>query len=214
MTGVQTCALPISESALVPPPARILGGQNTKEKCPFLFRRNWSRVNPKSKEHFSLVSAEALRGGGGADSFVQFSLEKGSCKVYNYSIMILVKVRVLKSPIEGLGLVAGQFIPKGTKTWEFTPEFDREFTPNQFKSFPRPIQEFLNTYAYISPKTGNYILPADDERFTNHSENPNTTSVEVEGEEDYDIAARDIEEGEEITTDYGLSAGKIDFEVK
>jgi len=32
-----------------------------------------------------LVSAEALRGGGGADSFVQFSLEKGSRKVYNYS---------------------------------------------------------------------------------------------------------------------------------
>ena len=54
-----------TESALVPPPARILGGQNTKEKCPFLFRRNWSRANPKSKEHFSLVSAEALRGGGG-----------------------------------------------------------------------------------------------------------------------------------------------------
>jgi len=31
------------------------------------------------------VSAEALRGGGGADSFVQFPLEKGSRKVYNYS---------------------------------------------------------------------------------------------------------------------------------
>ena len=54
-----------TESALVPPPARILGGQNTKEKCPFLFRRSWSHANPKSKEHFSLVSAEALRGGGG-----------------------------------------------------------------------------------------------------------------------------------------------------
>jgi len=74
-----------TESALVPPPARILGGQNTKEKCPFLFRKNWSRANPKSKEHFSLVSAEALRGGGGADSFVQFPLEKSSRKVYNYS---------------------------------------------------------------------------------------------------------------------------------
>ena len=74
-----------TESALVPPPARILGGQNTKEKCPFLFRRNWSRANPRSKEHFSLVSAETLRGGGGADSFVQFPLEKSSRKVYNYS---------------------------------------------------------------------------------------------------------------------------------
>jgi hypothetical protein len=74
-----------TSSALVPPPARILGGQNTKEKCPFLFRRNRSRANPKSKEHFSLVFAEALRGGGGADSFVQFPLEKSSRKVYNYS---------------------------------------------------------------------------------------------------------------------------------
>ncbi len=74
-----------TSSALVPPPARILGGQSTKEKCPFLFRRNWSRANLKSKEHFSLVFAEALRGGGGADSFVQFPLEKGSRKVYDYS---------------------------------------------------------------------------------------------------------------------------------
>src|SRR3989338_3475769 len=55
--------LPCRVRIEAPPPARILGGQNTKEKCPFLFRRNWSRANPKSKEHFSLVSAEALRGG-------------------------------------------------------------------------------------------------------------------------------------------------------
>ncbi|KKW11090.1 MAG: Nuclear protein SET [Parcubacteria group bacterium GW2011_GWA2_49_9] len=128
--------------------------------------------------------------------------------------MMLVKVKVLKSPIAGLGLFAAQFIPKGTKTWEFTPDFDREFTPAEFKSFPSHIQEFLNTYAYISPKTGNYILPADDERFTNHSNHPNTASVEVQGGEDYDIAARDIQEDEEITTDYGLSAGEIDFEVR
>src|SRR3989344_3236480 len=80
-----------TESALVPPPAQKLIGQNTKEKCPFLFRRNWSRANPKSKEHFSLVFAEALRGGGGTDSFVQFPLEKGSRKVYNYGTRIKIK---------------------------------------------------------------------------------------------------------------------------
>ena len=50
--------------------------EHQKEKCPFLFTclpkprrrrgKNWSRANPKSKEHFSLVSAEALRGGDGA----------------------------------------------------------------------------------------------------------------------------------------------------
>jgi len=30
-----------TSSALVPPPARILGGQNTKEKCPFLFQKKF-----------------------------------------------------------------------------------------------------------------------------------------------------------------------------
>ena len=50
-----------ADRIVAPPPARMLGGQNTKEKCPFLFRRNRSRANPKSKEHFSLVSAESAR---------------------------------------------------------------------------------------------------------------------------------------------------------
>jgi len=64
-----------TESALVPPPARILGGQNTKEKCPFLFRRNWSRANPKSKEHFFFLGlpseARRWRGFRGAYDSIQ-----------------------------------------------------------------------------------------------------------------------------------------------
>ena len=60
-------------------------GNPKKKKCLllFCFARGW--IFLKWKGHFSLVSAEALRGGGGADSFVQFPLEKGSRKVYNYS---------------------------------------------------------------------------------------------------------------------------------
>gem|GEM_PF-1933575 len=65
-----------TSSTLVPPPARILGGQNTKEKCPFLFRKNRSRANPKCKEHFSLVFAEALRGGGGTVHSFSFCSKK------------------------------------------------------------------------------------------------------------------------------------------
>ena len=128
--------------------------------------------------------------------------------------MMLVKIKVAASPIRGLGIFANEFISKGTKTWEFTPGFDREFTPDRVKEFPLHVREFLDTYAYISPKTGNYILPTDDERFTNHSDHPNTTSVEIQDGEDYDIAARDIQNGEEITTDYRLSAGEINFDVK
>ena len=127
---------------------------------------------------------------------------------------MLVKTKIAQSPIDGLGLFAAEFIPKGTRTWEFTPGFDHEFTPAQMKALPQSAQDFLHTYSYISPKTGNYILPADDERFTNHSDNPSTGVVENPDGEDFDIAARDIHPGEEITADYRHSAGEIDFEVK
>ena len=59
-----------------------LEGRTPKKNVLSIFRKNQSRANPKSKRHFSLVSAEALRGGGGASSF---ALEVGSSKVYNYS---------------------------------------------------------------------------------------------------------------------------------
>ena len=59
-----------------------LEGRTPKKNVLSFFRKNRARANPKSKRHFSLVSAEALRGGGGASSF---ALEVGSSKVYNYS---------------------------------------------------------------------------------------------------------------------------------
>jgi len=66
--------------------AQKLLGQNPKKKNVLsILEKIHPRENQKSKEHFSLVSTEALRGGGGTDSFVQFPLEKGSRKVYNYS---------------------------------------------------------------------------------------------------------------------------------
>ena len=64
-----------TESALVPPPARILGGQNTKEKCPFLFRRNWSRANPKSKEHFFFLGLPSEARQWRNDTSVRFSFK-------------------------------------------------------------------------------------------------------------------------------------------
>jgi len=55
-----------TESALVPPPARILGGQNPKKKNVLsFFRKNQSRVNPKCKEHFSFWGCRVKRGSGG-----------------------------------------------------------------------------------------------------------------------------------------------------
>ena len=127
---------------------------------------------------------------------------------------MLVKVKVGPSKITGMGLFADQFIAKGTRTWEFTPGFDLEITPEQVAKFPPTLQEFIHTYSYVSPRTGNHILPADDERFTNHSDNPNTRGVDNPDGEGFDIATRDIAQGEEITANYRETAGPIDFEIK
>lgn len=49
----------------------------------------------------------------------------------------------------------------------------------------------------------NYILCADNARFFNHSDNPNTHVVEdPEDEETADVASKDIQIGEELTVDY------------
>ena len=55
-----------TSSALVPPPDRILGGQNPERKTPFPFSKEISPPpNQKCKECFSFGVAEALRGSGG-----------------------------------------------------------------------------------------------------------------------------------------------------
>ena len=65
-----------AETTLAPPPARILGGQNTEEKTPFPFwKENRVRTNQESKERFSSVSAEALRGGVAGYPSVRFSFK-------------------------------------------------------------------------------------------------------------------------------------------
>ncbi len=55
-----------TESALVPPPAQKLLGQNPERKTPFPFSKEISPPpNQKCKECFSFGVAEALRGSGG-----------------------------------------------------------------------------------------------------------------------------------------------------
>ena len=120
--------------------------------------------------------------------------------------MLLVKTKIGPSPIAGIGIFADEFIPKGTKIWEFREGFDMRFDEN----FPDTLSEsarkqFLN-YTYKNPKTGKYVLCADDARFFNHSETPSAEDLyfdnPTESSEGITVAARDINPGEEITSDY------------
>jgi hypothetical protein len=116
--------------------------------------------------------------------------------------MLLVKTRLDRSQISGIGLYADEFIPKGTIIWRFTPGLDLKLNQEQLQDYKSRVDVArLEDFIYRSKISGDFILCADDARFINHSFHPNTidTMEDVEG---LTIAARDIFPGEEIVSDY------------
>lgn len=112
--------------------------------------------------------------------------------------MILVRTKLGSSGVEGIGLFADQFIPEGTRTWEYHPRFDASFDEEDMNEMPEPVKEQFLKYAFFDPQTGKYILCFDDQRFINHSTVfPNILSTPY-----YDTAARDIFPGEELLCNY------------
>ena len=114
--------------------------------------------------------------------------------------MLLIKTKLDKSPISGIGLYADQFIPKDTVIWKLLPRFDMIFTENEIKQLPEiPLGQFMN-YCYHDKFSKKYVLCFDDARFFNHSDIPNT--LNTEDGDGVVIASRNIQEGEELTTNY------------
>jgi uncharacterized protein len=115
--------------------------------------------------------------------------------------MLLVNARMGPSCIHGMGLIAKEFIPAGTRVWEFRPDFDLILTEEQLATLSPAAQEQVRYYSYgnYDPANRVYILSSDDDRFTNHSDTPNTA---MEGSVRVTVAVRDILPGEEITWDY------------
>lgn len=113
--------------------------------------------------------------------------------------MLIVNARKGPSHIHGLGLIAQKFIPVGTRIWEFRAGFDVVFTEDQIQELPPAAQEQMMYYTYYDHRNQTYVLPCDDDRFVNHSDNPNMV-LDLEGM--FAVAIRDIQSGEEITVDY------------
>ena len=117
--------------------------------------------------------------------------------------MLLVKTRIGPSVIEGTGLFAAEDIPAGTRTWEFLAGYDVLFTKALIEALPATPRDELQRYVYLNEHSGNYVYCLDNARFMNHSTEPNTRSVyPPDGSEGYDVAIRNIKEGEELTCDY------------
>lgn len=117
--------------------------------------------------------------------------------------MLLVKTQLGMSAIDGIGLFAAQFIPRGSRVWQWSRGFDLRVSARELESLAFEARQTFLRYSYLSKRSGLYVLCFDNARFLNHCEKPNLIDESAEdSEEGLDIAARDIEPGEELTSDY------------
>lgn len=112
--------------------------------------------------------------------------------------MMRVKTKVRISTVNGLGLFADQFIPKGTSTWQYDPLFDPSYTEEDVAHLQEIARDTILHHAYFDSNLNKLVMPGDNLRFINHnSKDPNIISTSIE-----DIAARDIQCDEELTCNY------------
>ena len=102
--------------------------------------------------------------------------------------MLLVKTYLSKSKIQGIGLFADEFIPKGKLIWKLVPKFDLILKKKDINKLPKIAKSFVLHYGYYNDKEGGWIICVDNSRFMNHSENPNTDDTTLVGT----IAKKDI----------------------
>jgi hypothetical protein len=112
--------------------------------------------------------------------------------------MYLVKHYRDKSPIEGRGIFAGEFIPLGTIVFYYS-SFDRYLCKEEFQLLPADQRIELCKYG-VEDEAGNWVVTNGD---ANHSCDAGILSLFADGLY-CDIAVKDLQIGEEITIDYGL----------
>ncbi len=115
--------------------------------------------------------------------------------------MLLVKTYIDKSPIHGIGLFAGEFIPKGTIIWKLEKDFDVIITNEVFNKLPKLTQDYIMFYSYYDETINSHVLCSDHARFFNKAEEPNCVGDDgtLYGNT---MAVRDIQIGEELTEIY------------
>lgn len=97
----------------------------------------------------------------------------------------------------GYGVVAKQFIPKGTITW-VQDRLDIVLAPEYVNTLDEFYKNIVDTYTFRNNK-GDYVLCWDIAKYVNHSFKSNCLTTPY----DFEIAVRDIYPGEELTDDYG-----------
>lgn len=111
-------------------------------------------------------------------------------------------------PNSGLGLFTKEFLKKDQIIWKFNYLIDRQIPIYDVEFFPNHVQKYLKIYGYLVNIDGLkfYELSGDNDRFTNHSEEPNTYIDNT-----FVYASRDIQIDEEIFGNYNDFNCNLDF---
>ena len=98
----------------------------------------------------------------------------------------------------GYGVFATSFIPKGTITYVKDP-LEIELSQTSYDLLDPTYQAIAEKYSYLD-EYGTRIISWDIAKYVNHSCDCNTISTGY----GFEIAIKDIKEGDEITDEYGL----------
>ncbi len=115
--------------------------------------------------------------------------------------MLLVKTLLSPSEIHGIGLFAAERIPAGTVVWRFHRGIDLVLEDGVLETLSPAAREQMLKYTYVDIRLHKRILCGDDARFFNHSDDPNCLDYPDDAG-GTTVAKRDIEAGEELTSDY------------
>src|SRR5688572_30462041 len=88
--------------------------------------------------------------------------------------MLLVEASVGPSSIHGLGLISRQHVPAGAPISKFEPRLDLELPQAELDELPANAKRTFRYYGFRHVHSRNYVLSFDDDRFTNHCDDPNT----------------------------------------
>jgi hypothetical protein len=106
----------------------------------------------------------------------------------------------------GIGVVATRLIPKGTIVW-ISDDLDMVFDEDEVDAMDEGRRNIIYKYGYTDNED-QYILNWDHARYMNHSFHPNCIDTAY----DFQLAVKDIQPGEQLTTDYGIMGDDVGFE--
>lgn len=111
--------------------------------------------------------------------------------------MFHVKVKVLPSNINGLGLFAEENIAKEQLVYSKNDKLDLTVSVKEFENLSLDEKRTIKHYGFLDKKENIWHVSFDDIRFCNHSFQSNITN-----ENKKLIATKDIKKGDEITQNY------------